>query len=74
MATSESPSFQRGWVLHRRPYRNSSLILDLFCVKLGRVSAVIRGGQRNPLLQSFQPLQLQLRGRNELRTLMAVEA
>lgn len=37
------------------------------------MSAVIRGGQRNPVLQSFQPLQLQLRGRNELRTLTTAE-
>lgn len=73
MATSESASFIRCWVLHRRPYRNTSVIVDLFSGGVGRLGAIARGGQREPLLQPFKPLLVQLRGRGELRTLTAVE-
>src|SRR5690554_7651986 len=73
MATSESASFIRCWVLHRRPYRNTSVIVDFFGGGVGRLGAIARGGQREPLVQPFKPLLVQLRGRGELRTLTAVE-
>jgi DNA repair protein RecO (recombination protein O) len=74
MATSESGGLISGWLLHRRPYRNSSLILDVFTANGSRLAAVARAGQRNPLLQPFRPLMFQLRGRTELRSLVAVES
>jgi DNA repair protein RecO (recombination protein O) len=73
MATSERFAPLRCWVLHRRPYRNTSVIVDLFSAESGRVTAIARGGQREPLLQPFRPLLAQWRGRSELRTLSAVE-
>jgi DNA repair protein RecO (recombination protein O) len=73
MTTFESASLTRCWVLHRRPYRNTSVIVDLFSGRAGRLGAIARGGQREPLLQPFKPLLVQLRGRGELRTLTAVE-
>ena len=61
------------WLLHRRPYRNSSLIVELLSPDHGRVAAVARAGRRNPALQPFRPLHVQLRGRNELRSLVVCE-
>lgn len=73
MATSEPSSSFLCWVLHRRPYRNTSVIVDLLGAEHGRVAAIARGGQREPLLQPFRPLWMQWRGRGELRTLTAIE-
>ena len=71
------------WLLHARPYRDTSLILDLFTQAQGRVSAIARGVRaqgkgraisKRSLLQPFIPLQVSLAGRGELRTLGVVEA
>lgn len=71
------------WLLHARPYRDTSLILDLFTQNQGRISAVARGARaqgkgrsvsKRSLLQPFVPLQVSLGGRGELRTLGMVEA
>lgn len=70
---------QTGWLLHSRPYRDTSLLLDFFTEESGRVSAIARG-IRNPkakhkaLLQPFIPLHLSLTGRGELQNLRQVEA
>lgn len=69
-----APQLQQAYVLHRRPYRNTSLLLDVLSADHGRVGLVARGGQRNALLQPFQPLLLGWRGRHELRSLTGVEA
>ncbi len=70
-------------VLHRRPYGETSLIVDFFCQQGGRISALCKGvrgsksgkqGERKSLLQPFQPLMVVLRGRHELKTLAQVEA
>ena len=68
-----------GWVLHRRPYRNTSLLLEVFCSDHGRFGMVARGAQRpksmvKGLLQPFQPLLLAWTGKGELMTLAAAEA
>jgi len=69
----------RAYVLHRRRYRESSLIVDLLCDEHGRVAAVARGalsgrGRLGATLQPAQPLEVTLRGRGELLTLVAAEA
>lgn len=74
MATSEALTSGRCWVLHRRPYRNSSLLVDLLGAPTGRLAVVARGGQRDPLLQPFRPLLANWSGRGELRSLRSVEA
>lgn len=71
MTTANTEYFR---VLHARPFRNSSLIVELFSHRRGRVGAVARGGRRNTLLQPFLPLEGQLRGRGELLTLTGVES
>ncbi|ODP95551.1 MULTISPECIES: DNA repair protein RecO [Salinivibrio] len=71
--------FQRGFVLHSRPYSETSLILDVFSEGEGRVSLLAKGarGKRSALkgaLQPFTPLLLKWGGRGELRTLRSAEA
>jgi DNA repair protein RecO (recombination protein O) len=69
-----SPAF----VLHRRRYRDSSLLLELFSQSRGRVAVIAKGalsGRRNRagLLQPFVPLLADWRGRGEIQTLTTVE-
>ncbi len=61
------------YVLHRRPYRESSQILDLFCEKQGRFSALYRINKKQPPLQPFTPYQMQFSGRGELKYCQHVE-
>ena len=72
--------FREAFVLHARPWRDTSLLLDLLVHDQGRVRAVARGmrggvGKRraaNPC-QVFSPLLVVLRGRTELKILHSVE-
>jgi DNA repair protein RecO (recombination protein O) len=68
-----------GFVLHRRSYRETSYLTDLFTLELGKVSAVARGVRGNKsdkksLLQSFQPLLFSVSGKHELRNLNQLES
>jgi len=68
-----------GYVLHQRPYRESSALLEVFTGSYGRVGLVARG-VRSPKsrqrgdLQPFRALRLSWSARGELGTLTAVEA
>ena len=69
---------QPGVVLHRRAYRDTSLLLELFTPEYGRVGLVARGvrSRRSPraaLLQPFQSVTVSWRGNGELRTLTDAE-
>ncbi len=68
----------QAFVLHRRDYSDTSLLLELFASGLGRFPAIAKGARRrrNPasaLLQPFQPLWIGAVGRGEVRTLTRVE-
>jgi len=68
-----------AYVLHRRPYRDSSLILEVFVCGGSRIALVARGARRassrwQSLLQLFQPILLSWGGRGELGTLRRAEA
>jgi DNA repair protein RecO (recombination protein O) len=68
----------QAFVLHRRDYSDTSLLLELFASGLGRFPAIAKGARRrrNPasaLLQPFQPLWIGVVGRGEVRTLTRVE-
>lgn len=73
---------RRGFVLHRRDYRNSSLLLDLFTADEGRIACVAKGAKTHArgrsalasLLQPFQPLWVSWFGRGEVKTLGLAEA
>jgi DNA repair protein RecO (recombination protein O) len=73
------PEQLTGFLLHRRSYRETSYLTDLFTLELGKVSAVARGvrgnkGDKKSLLQSFQPLLLSISGKHELRNLNQLES
>jgi len=73
------PEQLTGFLLHRRSYRETSYLTDLFTFELGKVSAVARGvrgnkGDKKSLLQSFQPLLLSVSGKHELRNLNQLES
>jgi len=65
---------QPAYILHRRPYRETSFLLDLFTPGYGRLSAISRGarqvkGGAQGLLQPFTPLLVSWTGRGEMMTL-----
>ncbi len=65
---------QPALVLHRRAYRESSLLLELFTAEYGRVGAVSRSAKRRgPILQPLQLLLVSWGGRGELASLHGVE-
>ena len=69
---------QPAFVLHRRPYRDTSLLLEALTPEQGRLGLVARGvrsrrSRWQGLLQPFQPLLLSGAGKGELLTLTAVE-
>ena len=68
---------ERAWVLHTRPYRETSLLLELFTPESGRIGAVLRGGRKprrgDARVEPFLALAGGLRGRGELRTLTQVD-
>lgn len=68
-----------AFVLHRWPYQDSSLLVELFSAEHGRFRAVAKGAKRpkspwRSILQPFTPLQISTRGRHELQTLVAAES
>ncbi|NNL99736.1 MAG: DNA repair protein RecO [Gammaproteobacteria bacterium] len=75
MRTELEPAF----VLHRRPYRDTSLIVEALSQAHGRVGMVVRGGRRPPrrraqiAVEPFQPLLLSWSARGELGTLTGVD-
>jgi DNA repair protein RecO (recombination protein O) len=67
-----------AFVLHSYPFRETSLVLEVFSREYGRVPLVARGARRprsalRGLLMSFQPLSLSWFGKHELRTLHSAE-
>lgn len=73
-------NLQPAYVMHSRPYRDSSALLEVFTAEYGRISLVARGTRRQSrkgssaaLLQPFIPLLLSFSGRLELKTLIATE-
>jgi len=61
-------SAQTAFVLHSRPYRESSALVDFFTPQ-GRLRAVLRGarGKAGTLARPFVPLEVEFRGRGELK-------
>ncbi|MDO8266325.1 MAG: DNA repair protein RecO [Moraxellaceae bacterium] len=64
-----------AYFLHTRPYRETSVLVDLFTAEAGRVGGIWRGGRRakRSIPQLFQPLLVDLQGSGELKTLRQVE-
>jgi DNA repair protein RecO (recombination protein O) len=71
-------SAQPGFVLHSYPYKETSLIVEIFSRDFGRVPVVAKGAKRphsklRGVLQSFQPLTMGWSGKSEVRTLTSAE-
>jgi DNA repair protein RecO (recombination protein O) len=60
-------------LLHRRPYRDTSQLLEVLSETHGRIGLVARGRRTAAALQLFQPLLLSWTRRGELGTLGATE-
>ena len=60
---------QTAYVLHSRPYRESSALVDFFTPE-GRLRAVLRGarGKAGTLARPFVPLEVEFRGRGDLKS------
>lgn len=68
---------QPAWVLHRRGFRETSLLLDVLTPEFGRVSLVARGGRGGrggSALQPLRPLRIDFLHKPGLGTLTAYEA
>ncbi|OTA14757.1 DNA repair protein RecO [Xenorhabdus vietnamensis] len=70
--------WQRAFVLHGRPYSETSLLLDVFTENEGRVRVLAKGARsrRSNLkgcLQPFTPLLMRWSGRGEIKTLRDAE-
>jgi DNA repair protein RecO (recombination protein O) len=79
MSERESVLLARGYVLHQRPYRNTSQLVECLTAAHGRIGLVAQGSRRGPkgqraLLQPFVPLRLSWVRRGELGRLTDVEA
>lgn len=76
MRVEQQPAF----ILHARPWRETSLLLEVLSRDYGRLSLVARGVRRDrphrprAVLQPLIPLALSWSGRGELATLVGVEA
>lgn len=78
MAREHRIDLEPAWVLHSRPWRETSLLLDILTRNHGRLSVVARGARRpkselRGVLLAFQPLTLSWFGKGEVRTLHAAE-
>jgi len=69
---------EAAFILHRYPWKETSLVLEAFSRQCGRVALVARGARRlaSPLrvvLRAFEPVELAWFGGAELRTLHGAE-
>lgn len=70
---------QPAFILARRPYSNTSLLLELFTERQGRLAVIAKGarvaaGKGGGYLQPFVPLEVAWKGRGEVRTLTKSES
>lgn len=67
-----------GFILHKKPYLESSLLVDVLTETQGRINLVARGGRRQQnghgfLWQSFIPVKISFQGKTELFTATQIE-
>ena len=78
LASRNKQQDELAFVLHSYPFRETSLIIDVFSRQHGRLAVVARGARRprsalRGLLMNFQPLLLSWFGKGEVRTLHSAE-
>ena len=79
MSEREEVLLEPAFVLHQRPYRNTSLIIDCLTAGFGRMALVAQGARRaesrqRSLLQPFRRLRLSWIRRGEMGRLTQAEA
>ncbi|GAA5234085.1 DNA repair protein RecO [Verticiella sediminum] len=67
-----------GFLLHSTAWRETSLVLDVYSRRHGRIALVAKGAKRphsalRPVLCSFQPLALSWSGAGDVKTLVRAE-
>lgn len=77
--TATSHTLSPAFLLHRRDYSNSSLLIECFTERQGRFPAIVKGARgrgksASGLLQSFVPLLIGWSGRGEVKNLTHYEA
>ena len=77
-ADSHRQDNQAVYVLHTYPFKETSLVVELFSKEFGRIAAVAKGARRphsamRGMLQSFQMLSGAWSGKNELKTLHSLD-
>lgn len=81
MAVQQSSSKQTAqsvYVLHTYPYKETSLIVELFSRDFGRITTNAKGARRprsamRGMLQSFQPMEAGWSGKSEVKILHGLE-
>ena len=78
-AKPAADEFDQAFILHAYPYKETSLILETFTRKHGRVAMVARGAKRphgalTSARSPFQPLNLVWMGKGDLKTLKTAES
>lgn len=68
-----------AYVLHRRPYSDTSLLIDFFSLQFGRITCIAKGVKKaktskSAILQPFIPLMMNFSGRGEVKTLNQCES
>lgn len=70
-------TLESAYLLHRRAYRETSFLVELWTLNHGRLSAVARGARKarmlSGLLQPFSPLLVSWSGKSDLVTLTHTE-
>ena len=71
-------NYQKAFVIHSRPYKETSLIVTFLSEKNGKINAVAKGAKRKNSklsgnLEPFQCLNIDFRGRSDLKTLYLAE-
>ncbi len=75
----KNSSLYPAFILHRRPYSNTSLLLECFTASHGRFPVIAKGVNSkrsglSGLLQPFSPLLINWRGKGEVKTLVTCES
>jgi len=75
LLAGEGAGEREAFILHSRPYKETSALLDVFTGE-GRIRAVLRRARSafGGIAQPFILLDIELRGRSELKTLSRLEA
>ncbi|MDY0035673.1 MAG: DNA repair protein RecO [Zoogloea oleivorans] len=78
MSARQRVDQQPGFVLHSYPYRETSLIVEVFSRDFGRIGLVAKGARRpmsqlRGVLMAFQPLLIDWSGGGEMKTLVRAE-